>query len=350
MDRQPSARLELAPTRPDAPHSLAHDWPDRLPGSSPGAGYDRRAQKLRLEQEIRSEHRAVLLVNRRSRRGERFYTKAKLLLEKRGITLDPEFSSPDTPDLSRLISDAIDQGHRFIIVGGGDGTLSPLLAQLVYRNVVLGILPLGTANSFARSLGIPVDLESAVDVLVAGQVVDVDLGRIGDHYFSTVASVGLAAKIARHMPARLKKWLGRLAYPLVALVQLRHYGAFRCTIRSNTDYKTLDALEVRVANAAYQGGVAVTREASAESRDLVVQVTTGRSVRKLLRVWLRLTAGVRPEPTDLQTFRGTNFFIDAVPKQYVSVDGDAFTETPFEANIAQQALFVMVPRDRRDLE
>ena len=310
----------------------------------------RRSEKAQLEADLRKERRAVLLVNRRSRRGRKFYSAAKQLLENRGITIDPQYSSLEASDLPKLIASALAEGHRFIIVGGGDGTLAAALRHFAYRDVVLGILPLGTANSFARTLGIPVDLESAVDVLASGKVVDVDLGRIGEQYFSTAAAVGLAARIARHMPPRLKKWLGRLAYPVVALAQLRRYGAFRCTISANGSQTTLDALEVRVANGAYQGGLAVAHGASAESRDLVVQVTTGRSIRKLLSVWLRLAAGVRPEPDELQTFRSTRFYIDAVPRQHVSVDGDAFIQTPFEVSVADQALLVMVPRDTRELE
>jgi YegS/Rv2252/BmrU family lipid kinase len=349
MHQRHPDQLEPASAAADPALPIAGQDRDVLTGSS-GGEQSRRMQKLRLEQEIKSRRRAVLLVNRRSRRGEQFYSDAKRLLESRGVMLDPQVPSPKASALPGLVSDAVEHGHRFIIVGGGDGTLAPVLGQLAYGNVVLGILPLGTANSFARSLGIPMDLESAVDVLVSGKVVDVDLGRIDDHYFATAASVGLAAKIARHMPPRLKKWLGRFAYPLVALVQLRRHGAFRCTIRSEQGEQTLSALEVRVANSPYQGGVAITQEASEESRDLVVQVTTGRSVRKLLRVWLRLTAGARPEPSDVQTFRGTKFFIDALPKQHVSVDGDAIGRTPFNAAVAQQALLVMVPRDQQDLE
>jgi YegS/Rv2252/BmrU family lipid kinase len=287
--------------------------PALLQGTPPNHS-SRDTAKAQLEQDIKAVRRAVLLVNRRSRRGKQFYRDAKRLLEARGIELDPTYSSLTASRLSSLMADAIADGHRLIVVGGGDGTLSNALPQLVHRDVVLGILPLGTANSFARTLGIPLDLQSAVNVITSGKVVDVDVGRIGEAYFSTAASVGLAAKIARHMPPRLKKWLGRLAYPLVALAQLRRFGAFRCTVTANGEQIVVDALEVRVANAAYQGGVAVAREASAESRDLVAHITTGRSIRKLLSVWLRLTVGVRPDPDGITTIRARRFATMRYPR------------------------------------
>jgi YegS/Rv2252/BmrU family lipid kinase len=306
--------------------------------------------KAQLDAELNAVRRAVLLVNRRSRRGKQFYRDATRLLAASGIELDPKYSALTGSRLSTLISDAIADGHRLIIVGGGDGTLSKVLPHFVYRDVALGILPLGTANSFARCLGIPLDLQSAVNVITSGKVVDVDVGRIGEAYFCTVASVGLAAKIARHMPPRLKKWLGRLAYPLVALAQLRRFAGFRCTVTANGQSTTVDAVEVRVANAAYQGGVEVVREANAESRDLVAHITTGSSIRKLLSVWLRLTAGVRPDPDEVKTIRSRRFTIDAVPRQYVAIDGEAFIRTPLEVSVAEQALFVVVPSDQDHLE
>lgn len=307
------------------------------------------ADKALIERELKERRRAVLVVNERSRRGKELHAHAKRLLESRGITLDARFSSRSRRDICSGIPEAIEAGHRLIIVGGGDGTLSAAFSHIAETDAVLGVLPCGTANSFARSLDIPVDLDAAIEVIVSGKVVDVDLGRVGDHYFSTVASVGLAAKIARHMPRLLKKYLGRLAYPIVALAQLRRYGAFQCTIVASGEKKVMRALEVRVANAAYQGGVAVAAEADAESRDLVVKVTTGRSIGKLIRVWLRTTAGLSVDPEDVMTIRSDRFLIDASPRQYVSVDGEAFIRTPFEACVAKQALLVMVPRDNHDL-
>lgn len=307
------------------------------------------ARKALIEDEIRKRRRAVLVVNKRSRRGKELHARAQRLFESRGIELDDRFSSRDSSDVCAGIPEAIEAGHRLIIVGGGDGTLSAAFSHIAKTQAVLGILPCGTANSFARSLGIPVDLDAAIEVIVAGKVVDVDLGRVGDRYFSTVASVGLAAKIARHMPRDLKKYLGRLAYPIVAVAQLRRYGAFKCTIVASGEETVVSALEVRVANAPYQGGVAVAKEAGAESRDLVVKVTTGRSISKLIRVWLRTTAGLPVDPEDVMVLRAERFSIDASPSQYVSVDGEAYIRTPFEASVAKQALLVLVPPDNRKL-
>ena len=104
-----------------------------------------------------------------------------------------------------------------------------------------------------------------------------------------------------------------------------------------------------MANAPYQAGIEVAPEASAESRELVVQVTTGRSLRKLVGCWIRLTAGFGPDPDKTVTLRAPRMHIDAVPRQYVSMDGEAFIHTPFDVEVAQQALLMMAPRTNPEL-
>ena len=87
---------------------------------------------------------------------------------------------------------------------------------LAHRDVTLGLLPLGTANDFARTLEIPVDIEQACQTIAHGKVVDVDLGLARDNYYVNVASTGLSVKVTQALSPRLKK-LGVLAYPMAAI-------------------------------------------------------------------------------------------------------------------------------------
>ena len=108
----------------------------------------------------------------------------------------------------------IAKGRKFIILGGGDGTISSVVDHFAYASVVFGVLPLGTANSFARTLGIPLDLAGAIDVLVNGKVANIDLAKINEDYFANGSSIGMPAIVGRATPHSLKKWLGRGAYGL----------------------------------------------------------------------------------------------------------------------------------------
>ena len=103
----------------------------------------------------------------------------------------------------------MDSGADLIAVGGGDGTLSEATHQLAHRDVCLGVLPLGTTNNFARSLGLPLHLPAALHILTEGKVADVDLGHVAGRHFANLTSLGLSVQVAQHVPHQLKRiWVG----------------------------------------------------------------------------------------------------------------------------------------------
>ena len=306
-------------------------------------------RKLALQESLSTQRRAVLVVNTRSRRGRTLYSRAKALLAERGFTLEASYPIRDPARLRETVQGAIADGHKLVIVGGGDGTISSVVDDFAHRDVVLGLLPLGTANSFTRTLGIPLSVEGAVEVIAACRVVDIDLGTIDGNYFANAAAIGLPASIARHMPRLAKRWFGRVGYLMVAAVRLARHRPFHCTIELDGRTLELDALEVRIANGQHQGGVRVAAEASVESEDLAVQVIRGRSPWTIARFWLRARAGLPPTPEDVLLVRGEAMRIDAQPPQYVSIDGEPVAQTPVIAAVSRQSLHVLAPPDRRDL-
>lgn len=255
----------------------------------------------------------------------------------------------DPARLPGLVTAAIARGARWVIVGGGDGTISAVVDGFAHRDAVFGLLPLGTANSFARTLSIPVDIAGAVDVLVTGKVVDVDLGRIDGDYFANGAALGISAAIAKARPRTLKRWLGPAAYAVMAAREVLRHRSFACRLTIDGRVRSFDALEVRIANGTYHGGMLVSQEASVESRDLALYVIKGTSRLKLARVWADLALGRRLHPRDVEIIRTPQVRIETEPPQAVSIDGEVSGHTPITASVARQALHVIVPRNRPDL-
>jgi diacylglycerol kinase family enzyme len=142
-----------------------------------------------------------------------------------------------------------------VIVGGGDGTLSTTIDFFKDRDTVFALLPLGTANSFARTLGIPLDLPGAVDVIAKGMPRRIDLGCVNGDYFANTAAIGLSPMIARTVPHKLKKYLGRVGYGLWAAKVGVGFRPFRLTIDYAQAHASVWATEVRIANGGYFGGV-----------------------------------------------------------------------------------------------
>jgi YegS/Rv2252/BmrU family lipid kinase len=318
---------------------VPRDGPDR-------SAADRACRKAVLDETIRGERRAVLVVNTRSRSGRDLYGEAKRRLTGRGLRFDAAYSVRDPVRLPEIVQGAVAQGHKLIIVGGGDGTISSVVDYFAYRDAVLGILPLGTANSFARTLGIPLDLDGAAEVLTGGgKVADVDLGKINDDYFANTAAIGLPALVGRRLPHRLKRYFGKAGYILTGAAHFLRHKPFRCILTEGQAQiaRIDDALDILIANGRYQGGVLVAGEADVESRDLVIRIVKGPSRANLLKTWLRPELNRRTEDF-IEIIRVSDVVIDTDPPHYVSIDGEVATRTPVRVAVARQALMLMVPR------
>ncbi|HWV13704.1 MAG TPA: diacylglycerol kinase family protein, partial [Sphingobium sp.] len=135
---------------------------------------------------------AALIVNVHSRRGEALFEEAKQKLESAGVKLMMAEAVTDPDKLQDSVRQAVQAGAPMVIVGGGDGSLSGTVDELVGKGCVFGVLPLGTANSFARTLGIPLDIDGAIKVIASGRRRRIDLGMIDRDYFVNAASLGLS--------------------------------------------------------------------------------------------------------------------------------------------------------------
>ena len=137
--------------------------------------------------------RAGLLINAQSRLGLRAESVAAEALEP---SRPRSWSDPSAWHAPRHLAQEADEllGLNLdrLIVGGGDGTISTVAPRLAGRGTALGVLPLGTANDFARTLQIPSNLEAAAEVAAGDHVVEVDLARANDAYFLNVASIGMS--------------------------------------------------------------------------------------------------------------------------------------------------------------
>ena len=259
------------------------------------------------------------------------------------MVLDAAYPVRHAERLAEIVREEIAKGSKFIIIGGGDGSISSVVDHFAYTSVVFGVLPLGTANSFARTLGIPLDLPGAIDVLVNGKVADLDLGKMNDDYFANGSSIGMPAIVGRATPHSLKKWLGRGAYLLVAASKFISYVPFRCIVTINGQQTSFEALDVLIASGGYQGGVLRAPEANPDDGNILIRILKGPSKWALAKKWARISLGIPFGPDDIEVLRAPELTIDTVPKQHVAVDGEVILQTPIRVSIARKALILMVP-------
>lgn len=287
---------------------------------------------------------AVLIVNARSRRGAALFEQARRKFEAAGIRLTAAYPIRDPSRLNDAVRAAVRSGAPMVIVGGGDGSLSGVVDDVVGKDVVFAVLPLGTANSFARTMNIPLDLDGAVAVIADGERRRIDLGVIDDDYFANCAAIGLSPMIAETVPHGLKRVGGRVGYLAWAAWKFIGFRPFRVTIGEGDAAETIDAVELRIANGGYHGGAELVESAAPDSGEIVVQAVIGNAKHRLIASWAASLMKLRWRKRTVREFRGVALRIATDPPLPISIDGEVLARTPVTAKVAKGVIEVAAPR------
>ncbi|WP_274627639.1 lipid kinase [Arvimicrobium flavum] len=286
--------------------------------------------------------RALVITNPRARRGETPLGPARTLLE------DANFELIDMqPDAGESISDLISRNANrcdLVILGGGDGTLNAAASALVYTGLPLGVLPLGTANDFARTMGIPTDPLQAAELIVQGRTKHVDLGEVNGHLFFNVASIGFSAELARELTEHAQKRWGTLGYAIVASRILLRSRLFSAFLDHDGTTEMIRTMQVSVGNGRhYGGGMTVEESATADDGWLDLYSLEVDHWWRLLRLLPSLRAGTQGQWDDVRAFKTTEVTIRTRRPRPVNTDGELTTWTPAHFRIRPKSVVVYTP-------
>jgi YegS/Rv2252/BmrU family lipid kinase len=290
---------------------------------------------------------AVVVVNAHSRRGQEAFEQACERLGGAGIKVLERHAVDDPDEMRPIIRDAIGRGVPMVIVGGGDGSLSTTIDDFLGSETVFAFLPLGTANSFAKTLGVPVELEGAVDVIANGERKRIDLGFIDNDYFANAAAMGMSPLIAETVPHKLKRWLGMLGYALWAIRVAFRFRPFRLYVDDGQTVHKVWATEARIANGTHHGGVELVESARVDSGEIVVQAVTGKSVVGLAWSWFATLFKLRARKATVTEFHGRKLRVETRPPQKISIDGELAARTPVTVGVARAAVWVAAPTEEQ---
>ncbi|MDX3885226.1 MAG: diacylglycerol kinase family protein [Sphingomonas sp.] len=286
---------------------------------------------------------AVLIVNAKSRKGRKLFRRAVTGLRAAGVEIIAAHAVRKPKLFAPTIREAVRSGAPMVIVGGGDGSLSSAVDHFVGHDCVFALLPLGTANSFARTLGIPLDLEGAIGVIAGGQRRRIDLGMIDGDYFANCAAIGLSPLIAESVPHGFKAWAGRVGYLSWAMLVLFRFKPFRLTVGEGDTAETIDALEVRIANGGFHGGTELVDDAEVDSGEIVVQAVVGKALPYLGWSWLTSLLRLPQRRQTTREFHGRALRVATDPPLSISIDGEVLAKTPVTARVAKGAIEVAAP-------
>ena len=288
-----------------------------------------------------TSRRALLVVNAKSRNGRRGIGEAAAVFRAAGIELVEAGCAAGT-DIGPCIL-AHRESVDCVVVGGGDGTINAAARALADSGLPLGVLPLGTANDFARSVGIPLDLAGAARVIGVGHTQRIDAGDVNGHLFFNVASVGLAADLAKAITTERKRRFGRLSYAISAAKLMLEARPFHAAILEGEGREkvTVRTMQVAVGNGRfYGGGNVVASDARIDDGFLDLYSLEFSDVWRMALMIPFFHRGAHGAIREVRTARADSFEVVTRKPRPVNADGELVTQTP--AVFTQRKLAVRV--------
>ncbi len=288
--------------------------------------------------------RLLVVVNLKASRAQRMVGDALAYLAVHDFDLDIR-QSASRESLAEVIRGCA-EGNDAIVVAGGDGTVNGAIPALIAAAKPVGILPFGTANDLALTLGIPADPLAAAGVIAAGHLRSIDVGKVNGSHFLNVASVGLSVSIARRQDEQLKRQWGVLSYVVATLDSLNEAQRFSARITCGDRSERVLAYQIAVGNGIhYGGGLMVSPDARIDDGLLDVYAIETASIANLIALAPKLRDGTLVERDDVAFFRGPTVRIETEKPMPVNTDGEVTTETPADFSVLPAALRVFAPAD-----
>lgn len=293
-----------------------------------------------------SSNSAIVIVNTKSRRGNENWSDVPKFLEKNGIAVMRTVRVSRPSELFPEVEKAAKEHAGVIAIGGGDGTMSSVAKYFMDSQSILGVVPLGTGNQFARDLSIPSDLEQACQIIANGKVASVDVGVAGEQLFLNVATVGLTTRIAEELTVDAKRAFGRFVYAFALVKALRKVRPFIATLLIDGKQHRYETLQVVIGNGRFHAGpFPIAPDASICDGKLTIYCLDCKSKWALVKYALSLPGGHHVDLKDVPAFSAANIRLETSPIENVTVDGEVSAATPIDLAVRSAALKVMVPQE-----
>ena len=272
--------------------------------------------------------RALLVLNEKARRGLQDGARVQELLQEYGV---------------ECVRDVAARDIEAVIVAGGDGTVTSTIPLALERGVPLGIVPLGTFNDLARTLGIPLDLSQACRVIVGEHKMRIDVGHVNGRYFVNESSVGVSTRIARRQTPQVKQRFGALGVIGTALQSVFETRPFSVELAYDGTIERFRSVQLTIANNKHFGGIIESPDAAIDDGRLDLYSIEART-------WLQFFALVRKiiarDPSSgecLRTRRAARFEVRTRNPHHIEADGEPAGFTPATFEVLPLALEVLVP-------
>ena len=255
-------------------------------------------------------------------------------------------------DLKQLVGDALNDGFDTVVAAGGDGTVNAVVNALmsieVARRPTMGILPLGTANDFASTLGIPADIDAAIVNLTSGHCIPVDVVRVrsqgSERYFANVAAGGNSVRVTEELTPEMKSRWGPFCYLRGAVPVLADLHSYRIYLECDgEEMEGQDSWAVLVANGRTNaGGIVVAPPASPHDGLMDVVIIRNGSVLDMMAIVGNAMLGDYLASEQVTHRQVTQLKLRSEPGMRFTLDGEVIDEEPVDFTLVPGAIRMFV--------
>lgn len=244
--------------------------------------------------------------------------------------------------IERALED-IDETYEYILLAGGDGTVDSVVNEMKRKNIDLpiGILPVGTANDFAKFLGLPADIAKCVEQILDSEAKGVDLGQVNDKYFVNVLSTGLFTDVSQKTDVNLKNTIGKLAYYLKGIEQLPNFRKLSITIEHDNRREDMQMYLMLAFNGQTAGNFKLATEASLDDGLLDIIIFKAVNVHELLPLFIRVLKGEILNDARVEYFKTDNLIIESAEDIVTDIDGEKGPDFPLHVRCIKGGIKVL---------
>lgn len=256
-------------------------------------------------------------------------------------------------EATTLALQARERAMDAVLVVGGDGTINEVVNGIAGSTVALGVLPGGTANVWAKEVGLPtrsalhpLPLLDAVETLIPGTSRRIDLGRANGRFFLQWAGLGLDAEVTYAMEprTRIQRRMGVVAYIAAGLNTAGNLVGRRTRILIDGRRLYRRSILIVVSNSQLYGGVVrIATDARVDDGLLDVDVFQGKGFSSIMRTFFSVITGLHVYDPRHSSYRGQRVQVYSDKPMAVHVDGEPFGTTPFDCEVVPHSLDVLLP-------
>ncbi|MGL5150477.1 MAG: YegS/Rv2252/BmrU family lipid kinase [Clostridium sp.] len=245
-------------------------------------------------------------------------------------------------DLVESLND-VDSSYAYVLVAGGDGTVDSVVNAMKQKNIniPIGILPVGTANDFAKFIGMPFNIGKACEKIIKSVPISLDIGKINEKYFINVASTGLFTDVSQKTDVNLKNTIGKLAYYLKGIEELPNFRKLKVSLKSKEIQFDGEMYLLLIFNGQTAGNFKLATRADVSDGLLDVIVFKAVPIIEMIPLFIKVLKGEHLNSDRVIYFKTNELHIESKEDIVTDIDGEKGPDFPLDIKCIKGGIKVL---------